>query len=245
MDFFGNDEWFTTRQLHSRINEVRRSIVRGSIEKAGELRALHRAIDQLEIDLGRSLLKFHALIDVLTEKGLIDTEELTAMAREIDGLDGENDGILHPMLFRTEEERERCPPPAGSFLFELEKQPVASPHEFLAQLAENDGVADPPVSMGDQIEAALSRSTDRDIAAASRRKFTPQQGQYLAFIFFYTKLHKHGPNEVDCQAHFGGSLPAVRQVLDEMQAQDLIARRSGSGEAIALLVPRDELPELE
>ncbi len=34
-------------------------------------------------------------------------------------------------------------------------------------------------------------------------RFTVKQGQFLAFIRLYTKLHGRPPAEADIQAHFG------------------------------------------
>ena len=37
--------------------------------------------------------------------------------------------------------------------------------------------------------------------------FTETQGQYLAFIFTYTKLHRRPPAEADFQAYFKSRRP--------------------------------------
>ena len=34
-------------------------------------------------------------------------------------------------------------------------------------------------------------------------RYTEKQGQYLAFIYYYTKIHGHSPSEAEMQAYFG------------------------------------------
>ncbi len=40
-------------------------------------------------------------------------------------------------------------------------------------------------------------------AAMRKNPFTAKQGQYLAFIFYYTKIHGFAPAESDMQKYFG------------------------------------------
>jgi repressor LexA len=45
----------------------------------------------------------------------------------------------------------------------------------------------------------------------SAKAFTPKQGQYLAFIDAYTRVHRRPPAEWEMQRHFGVSpLPSTR-----------------------------------
>ena len=41
--------------------------------------------------------------------------------------------------------------------------------------------------------------------------YTARQGQYLAFIYYYAKLHRQPPAEADMQRYFQVSPPAVHQ----------------------------------
>ncbi len=54
--------------------------------------------------------------------------------------------------------------------------------------------------------------TNRDPAQAA---FTPRQGQYLAFIYYYTKLNRVPPAEADFVRYFGVSAPTVHQMIVE------------------------------
>ena len=43
----------------------------------------------------------------------------------------------------------------------------------------------------------------------SAKNFTPKQGQYLAFIHLYTRLHRRPPAETDMREYFRVSPPSV------------------------------------
>jgi hypothetical protein len=47
----------------------------------------------------------------------------------------------------------------------------------------------------------------------SPKTFTPKQGQYLAFIGLYTRLHRCPPAEADMQQYFRVSPPSVHQMV--------------------------------
>ena len=47
----------------------------------------------------------------------------------------------------------------------------------------------------------------------SAKPFTPKQGQYLAFIHLYTRLHRKPPAETDMQEYFRVSPPSVHQMV--------------------------------
>jgi len=74
---------------------------------------------------------------------------------------------------------------------------------------------------------------------------TPRQWQFLAFISHYTKLNGQSPSEKDMQQYFGTSPPAVHQMVVTLERRGLIERTPGVARSIRLLVPRQQLPELE
>lgn len=76
-------------------------------------------------------------------------------------------------------------------------------------------------------------------------RFTAKQGQYLAYIYHYTKLHKVPPAETDLQRYFGVTPPSVHQMIITLHENGLIDRIPGAPRSIRLLVPREDLPELE
>jgi Mn-dependent DtxR family transcriptional regulator len=75
--------------------------------------------------------------------------------------------------------------------------------------------------------------------------YTPRQGQYLAFIYYYTKIHGVPPAEADMQRYFRVSPPAVHDMIKMLDRQGFIARDPGRPRSIRLLLGRAELPDLE
>ena len=75
--------------------------------------------------------------------------------------------------------------------------------------------------------------------------YTAKQGQYLAFIYYYTKIHGLPPAEADIQRYFRVSAPAVHQMILAVEAHGLIERSPGQGRSIRLLLTREQLPDLE
>jgi repressor LexA len=75
--------------------------------------------------------------------------------------------------------------------------------------------------------------------------YTPRQGQYLAFIFYYTKLHGHAPAEAAMQRYFNVSAPTVHQMIITLEKQRCIERTPGQARSIRLLLTREQLPDLD
>jgi DNA-binding MarR family transcriptional regulator len=94
----------------------------------------------------------------------------------------------------------------------------------------------------------LGRAPDHRTAAVSNSsstgRFTDKQGQYLAFIYAYTKLHRRPPAEADMQAYFEVTPPSVHRMVIELEERGLIRRRAGQARTIELLVPPERLPVL-
>jgi hypothetical protein len=75
--------------------------------------------------------------------------------------------------------------------------------------------------------------------------FTAKQGQYLAFIYYYTKLHRRAPAESDLQSYFQVSPPAIHDMIKTLERNGLIERTPGQSRSIRLLVQPENLPRLE
>jgi DNA-binding MarR family transcriptional regulator len=74
---------------------------------------------------------------------------------------------------------------------------------------------------------------------------TAKQGQYLAFIYNYTKLHRQAPAESDLERYFQVSPPAIHEMIKALQRKGLIERTPGEARSICLLVQPEHLPRLE
>src|SRR4051812_13399584 len=75
--------------------------------------------------------------------------------------------------------------------------------------------------------------------------YSPRQGQFLAFIYYYTKLNGIPPAETDMQRYFRVSPPAVHEMVKTLDRLGLITREPGKPRTIRLTLPRQELPDLE
>ena len=73
---------------------------------------------------------------------------------------------------------------------------------------------------------------------------TPKQGQYLAFIHAYTRLHRRPPAEADMQQYFGVSPPSVHNMVLTLERGSFIARQPGVARSIKMLVDPQHLPAL-
>ena len=84
---------------------------------------------------------------------------------------------------------------------------------------------------------------------ATRRResatYTAKQGQYLAFIFYYTKLNGIPPAQSDIHRYFGVSGPAVNAMLKTLEKAGFISRVARQPRSIKLLLRREELPDLD
>ena len=76
-------------------------------------------------------------------------------------------------------------------------------------------------------------------------QYTKKQGQYLAFIHYYTKLNGYPPAELDMQRYFKVTPPTVHQMVITLHERGLISREPGQPRTIKVLLPRNQLPDLE
>ena len=79
---------------------------------------------------------------------------------------------------------------------------------------------------------------------AMQSQMTPTQGQYLAFIYAYTRVLRRPPAEADIQKYFEVTPPTVHQMLITLERKGLIRRTPGVARSIELLIAPDALPVL-
>ena len=75
-------------------------------------------------------------------------------------------------------------------------------------------------------------------------KFTAKQGQYLAFIYYYTKINGRSPAQDDMQKYFQVTPPTVHKMVLTLEKRGLISRVPHQPRSIKLLVSRAEIPDL-
>lgn len=97
-------------------------------------------------------------------------------------------------------------------------------------------------------DGARRRGTETDIAllaqGPAQGSYTAKQGQYLAFIYYYTKIHGRSPSEADMQNYFRVSPPTVHQMVLSLEKLGFIGRTPGQGRSLKLLLSREQLPDL-
>jgi len=78
-----------------------------------------------------------------------------------------------------------------------------------------------------------------------KHKYTPKQGQYLAFIHYYTRIHGRAPAEADMERYFRVAYSSIHEMIITLEKKGLITRTPGESRSIRVLLPREELPDLE
>lgn len=67
------------------------------------------------------------------------------------------------------------------------------------------------------------------------RTFTAKQGQYLAFIYYYTKIHGMPPAEADLRRFFRVTPPVVHEMIKTLHTRGFIEREPGKARSISAL----------
>ena len=75
-------------------------------------------------------------------------------------------------------------------------------------------------------------------------QFTARQGQYLAFIYNYTKINGQAPAESNLERYFQVSPPAIHEMIKTLERNGLV-ETPGQARSIRLLVQPEHLPRLE
>jgi DNA-binding MarR family transcriptional regulator len=73
---------------------------------------------------------------------------------------------------------------------------------------------------------------------------TATQGQYLAYIYAYTTIHRRPPAETDMQDFFRVTPPSVHNMVLTLERHGFIDRVPGQARSITLRVPPEALPIL-
>ena len=79
---------------------------------------------------------------------------------------------------------------------------------------------------------------------STKPTFTELQGQYLAFIYAYTKIHRRPPAEADMQRFFEVTPPSVHRMVKHLETLGLIRLTPRTARSIELLVSPDDIPLL-
>ena len=83
-----------------------------------------------------------------------------------------------------------------------------------------------------------------EITSVSKPRFTATQGQYLAFIYAYTRVLGRPPAEADMQRHFKVTAPTVHQMVLTLERNGLVKREPGIARSIQIMIAPEALPIL-
>lgn len=75
--------------------------------------------------------------------------------------------------------------------------------------------------------------------------YTPRQGQYLAFIYYYTKVNGRPPAEADMRRYFRVSPPTVHHMVLNLEKRGLSTRMPGQPRSIRPVIPHEKVPAPE
>ncbi len=75
--------------------------------------------------------------------------------------------------------------------------------------------------------------------------FTAKQGQCLAYIALYTKVHRCPPAESDLQRYFRVSGPSIHEMIRTLERNGLLEKTPRVARSIRLLVAPEHLPPLK
>ena len=108
-----------------------------------------------------------------------------------------------------------------------------------------DSLAPPPKAVKERADRSPPKEIGTKAKSTTQATFTPRQGQFLAFIHLYRKLHRRGPAETDLVKFFRVTPPSAHGMVVKLEELGLITREAGVGRSMRVAVPVEQLPELE
>ena len=78
----------------------------------------------------------------------------------------------------------------------------------------------------------------------NKSPFTEKEGQYLAFIHYYTKVNGISPAQADFQRYFKVSPPSVHQMILRLEMKNLIRRTPNTPRSLSVTLPENNIPTL-
>ena len=79
----------------------------------------------------------------------------------------------------------------------------------------------------------------------SKTAYTAKQGQYLAYIYYYAKIHGQPPAEMDMARYFRTTPESVHRMIVTLEKKGFIAKTPRQARSIRLLLAREDLPDLD
>jgi Mn-dependent DtxR family transcriptional regulator len=75
--------------------------------------------------------------------------------------------------------------------------------------------------------------------------FTEKQGQYLTYIYFYTKINFRPPAQRDIEHYFQVSSASVHSMITTLKNKKLLSSKQGKPRSLKILICNKLLPDLK
>lgn len=75
--------------------------------------------------------------------------------------------------------------------------------------------------------------------------FTEKQGQYLAFIYNYSKINGQAPAQRDIQQFFNVTPPTIHQMILHLEKKNFIRRVPNTPRSLSINIPINLIPKLK
>lgn len=97
------------------------------------------------------------------------------------------------------------------------------------------------------LESSTDAFTTRRTAVGKQAtgRLSKSQGQLIAYVYWYTKVHRMPPSENEIAEFLGVRGPSAHAMIVRLGTRGILTRRPGEPRAIRGFVPRDEIPDLE
>ncbi|MGC2205873.1 MAG: MarR family transcriptional regulator [Thermoplasmata archaeon] len=74
---------------------------------------------------------------------------------------------------------------------------------------------------------------------------THAQGQYLAYIYWYTKVHRRPPSENEIAEFLAVRGPSAHRMILGLENRGYLSRTPGQPRTLKVLPPREDIPNLD
>jgi DNA-binding MarR family transcriptional regulator len=81
--------------------------------------------------------------------------------------------------------------------------------------------------------------------SSGRRRPTRKQRQLLAYVYWYTKVHRIPPSENELAEFLAVRGPSAHRMIVTLAENGLLARTAGEPNTLRVLVPRAEPADLD
>lgn len=97
----------------------------------------------------------------------------------------------------------------------------------------------------DPREAQAHRTLLQDGVTAVARALTGIQGQYLAYIHYYTVVHRRPPSENEIANFLWVRGPSAHRMIIHLEEHGYLSRIPGQPRTLKVMLSRESIPDLE